>query len=61
MVINNLKYNEIYEIVYKYVLFRFLSYGRYIIDFTALASFLNGLLNEDIPSIEVEENAEEEE
>ena len=61
MVTNNLKHNEIYKIIYKYVLYRYLSYGRYIIYFNAPTAFLNGLLNENIPYIEDGENDEEEE
>ena len=52
---------SLYEIIHKYVLFSYLSYGRYIINIKALAAFLNGLLNENIPSIEDEEDDEEEE
>ena len=39
--------------------FRYLSCGRYIIDFKAPAAFLNGLLIENIPSVEDEEEESE--
>ena len=60
IVSKNLKYNELYEFIFKCVLFRYLSYGRYIIDLKAPAAFLNGLLIENIPSVEDEDDEEEE-
>ena len=52
-----MEYNTLFDLK----IFFFLSYGRNIIDIKAHAAFLNSMLNEDIPSIEDEEDDGEEE